>query len=123
MNAYDLVLQAVDLIYRMKYTDFLRAGPLLHRAIEADDSYATAYAYAALWQIHNINQGWTNNQTEDAKEAVRLANAAIERDPADGFALAVCGHGTSQLFRAYGEGIEYSTALSRQHREMQWFGR
>jgi TolB-like protein/class 3 adenylate cyclase len=106
MTAYDLVLQAVDLIYRMNHADFVRAGPLLQRAIEADDGYATAYAYSALWKIHNINQGWTTNQKVDAEEALRLAAAAIDRDPADGFALAVYGHGTSQQLRDYRAGME-----------------
>jgi adenylate cyclase len=106
LTAYDLVLQAVDLIYRMNYADFVRAGPLLQRAIQADDGYATAYAYSALWNIHNINQGWTRDQKADAEEALRLAKGAIERGPADGFALAVCGHAQSQLFRDYSAGIE-----------------
>ncbi len=62
MNAYDLVMQAIDLIYRMNFDDFSRARPLLQKAIEADDSYAAAYCYASLWHIHNIAQGWTNDQ-------------------------------------------------------------
>lgn len=101
MNAYDLVLQAIDLIYRMNFTDFSRAGELLHQAIVADDSYAVAYAYAALWQVHRIMQGWTNTPKSDVLEAARLAAAAVKHDPADGFALAVEGHTKAILFREY----------------------
>ena len=106
MNAYDLLLQAIDLLYRMNPSDFKQAGHLLHRAIAADDSYALAHAYAALWQVHNINQGWTTNQQADSIEAARLAAAAVERDPADGFALAICGHTKAVLFRDYPGAIE-----------------
>jgi adenylate cyclase len=106
MNAYDLVLQAIDLIYRMNFADFDRAGSLLKRAIEADDHYATAYTYAALWQIHNINQGWSNDHQADSSEALRLASTAVDRDPADGFALAICGHVKSVLFRDYRGAME-----------------
>ena len=106
MNAYDLLLQAIDLLYRMNPSDFRQAGQLLHRAIAADDTYALAHAYAALWQVHNINQGWTTNQEADSIEAARLATAAVERDPADGFALAICGHAKAVLFRDYSGAIE-----------------
>ena len=105
INAYDLVMQAIDLIYRMTFADFSRARTLLEKAIELDDSYAAAYTYAALWYIHNVNQGWTNDQEADSKEAARLAAAAVERDPTDGFALAVSGHTKSVLFRDFDAAI------------------
>jgi adenylate cyclase len=101
MNAYDLLLQAIDLAYHMNEADFARGGQLLRQAIAADDTYATAYAYAALWQTHNINQGWTTNLDADSKEAARLAAAAVDLDPTDGFALAVNGHIKGVLFRDY----------------------
>jgi adenylate cyclase len=107
INAYDLVMQAIDLIYRMKFAEFSRARTLLDKAIELDDSYPAAYTYAALWHIHNVNQGWTNDQEGDSKEAARLAAAAVERDPTDGFSLAVHGHTKSVLFRDY----EAATAI------------
>lgn len=103
LNAYDFVMQAIDLMYRMNFSEFEQAGSLLQRAIEADQNYSTAYAYAALWRIHNIAQGWTNDQRADSIEAARLAAAAVDRDPADGFALAVHGHAKSFLFREYDE--------------------
>ncbi len=101
MNAYDLLMRAIDLLYRMTPLDFVQAGKLLRHAIAADDTYATAYAYAALWQVHNINQGWTTNQEADSIEAARLAAAAVDRDPGDGFALAILGHTKAVLFRDY----------------------
>jgi TolB-like protein/class 3 adenylate cyclase len=106
MNAYDLLLQAIDLLYHMNRSDFARGGELLRQAIAADDTYATAYAYASLWQLHNINQAWTTNFEVDSREATRLAAAAVERDPADGFALAVYGHAKGVLFRDYSGATE-----------------
>jgi adenylate cyclase len=101
MNAYDLLMRAIDLLYRMTPSEFVQAGKLLRDAIAADDTYATAYAYAALWQVHNINQGWTTNLEADSIDAVRLAVAAVDRDPCDGFALAILGHIKAVLFRDY----------------------
>jgi adenylate cyclase len=101
MNAYDLVMQAIDLMYRMNFSDFTQAGTLLQNAIAADENYAPAYAYAALWHIHNVVQGWAGENGPDRAEAVRLSAAAMDRDPADGFALAVHAHTKSMLFREY----------------------
>lgn len=105
LNAYDLVMQAIDLMYRMNFPDFTQAGTLLQQAIAADESYATSYAYAALWHIHNVVQGWAAENGPDRAEALRLSAAAIDRDPADGFALAIHAHTKSMLFR------EYETAI------------
>jgi class 3 adenylate cyclase/TolB-like protein len=101
LNAYDLVMQAINLLYRMNFDDFSRARTLLQKAIEADDSYSVAYSYSALWHIHNIAQGWTHDQEADSVEADQLAAAAVDRDPTDGFALALCAHTKSFLFRQY----------------------
>jgi adenylate cyclase len=106
MNAYDLLMRAIDLLYRMIPADFAQAGKLLRAAIAADETYATAYTYTALWLVHNINQGWTTNQQEDSIEAARLAAAAVDRDPSDGFALAILGHTKAVLFRDYDSSIE-----------------
>jgi adenylate cyclase len=107
LNAYDLVMQAIDLMYRMNFADFTQAGLLLQEAIAADESYATAFAYAALWHIHNVVQGWASENGPDRVEALRLSAAAIDLDPADGFALAVHAHTKSMLFREYEAAISF----------------
>jgi adenylate cyclase len=113
MNAYDLVMQAIDLMYRMNFADFTQAGSLLQEAIVADQNYATAYAYAALWHVHNVAQGWTGDSSPDRTEAARLAAAAVERDPMDGFALALLAHTKSFLFRDYAAACDlFERALS-----------
>lgn len=113
MNAYDLVMQAISLMYRMDFADFAHAGALLQRAIVADQNYATSYAYAALWHIHNIAQGWAGENGPDRDEAARMAAAAVDQDPADGFALALLAHTKSFLFRDYPAACElFHRALS-----------
>jgi adenylate cyclase len=105
MNAYDLVMQGIDLLYRMNFTDLARAGTLLQNAIDADPNYATAYAYAALWRVHWIVQGWSSDLAADSIEADKLAACAVERDAADGFALAIYGHVKSLLLHEHMTGM------------------
>lgn len=113
LNAYELLMKAIDFMYRMNFFDFGRAGELLQAAIASDPSYATPYAYAALWHIHNVAQGWGAEGGPDAAEAARLATAAVDRAPADGFALAVLGHTKALLFKDYDASLDlFDRALS-----------
>jgi len=105
MDAHDLVLRAVDLMYRLNLEDFNSALPLLKRAIELDPDYAKAYAMAAKWHGLTFGQGWSTDQALDARECDRLAAQAIAHDSGDPLALALCGHHKSFLFRDYDRAI------------------
>jgi adenylate cyclase len=104
MDAYDLVLQAISLLYRMEYKAFSGARGLLQQAMSLDDSYAPAWAYAAQWHTFRVGQGWTTDARADSLEAERLAEAAIERDANDATALAINGHTKSFLMHDYDAG-------------------
>jgi TolB-like protein/class 3 adenylate cyclase len=104
MSAYDLVLQAIDLLYRMEYRAFSGARGLLQQARVADDQYAPAWTYAAQWHTFRIGQGWSSDIHADSVEAERLALAAIDRDRNDAMALAVGGHARSFLLHDYEAG-------------------
>jgi adenylate cyclase len=101
MDAYDHFLQALALLYRLNERDFTRAGTLVQRAIALDDSYATAYALASEWHGLRIGQGWSPDPAGDSREAVRLAEAAVDRDSMNVRALTLLGHYRSYLFRDY----------------------
>jgi adenylate cyclase len=101
MDAYDLLLQALDLLYRLDYAAFSRARGLLQLAIENDLDYAAPHAYAAQWHIFRISQGWSNDPDADSHEAARLAAMAIERDQQDAMGLALHGHALSWFFKRY----------------------
>jgi tetratricopeptide (TPR) repeat protein len=106
MDSYDLVLQAIDLLYRMEYRPFSGARTLLQQARVADEDYAPAWTYAAQWHTFRIGQGWSTDLRADSAEAERLAMAAIELDRNDATALAVCGHARSFLLHDYDAGAE-----------------
>ena len=101
LTAYDLVLQALDLLYRLERESFPRARGLLQQAIALDPGYAPAWSHAATWHMFNIGQGWSLSREEDFAEAARCADAAIERDGNDATALAIRGHMLSFTRRDY----------------------
>jgi adenylate cyclase len=101
LTAYDLVLQALEYLYRMDYESHSRARGLLQQAIALDPGYAPAYTYTAYWHIFRVGEGWSTDPDADAEEAARVARAAIEREGNDALALAIFGHVQSFLLRDF----------------------
>ena len=107
MTAYDLVLQALDLLYRMDHESFSRARGLLQQAISHDPNYAPAYSYTAYWYIFRVGEIGSSDPEADAAAAALHAAAAIERDPNDPLALAIYGHVQSFLLKQYDRAVSF----------------
>jgi adenylate cyclase len=101
MDAYDHFLQALSLLFRLERADFANAGVLLRRAIALDDSYATSYALTAEWHGLRVGQGWSPDPESDRREALRLAQAAVDRDPNNIRAITLLAHYRSYLFKDF----------------------
>jgi adenylate cyclase len=101
MTAYDLVLQALDLLYRMDYESFSRARGLLQQAMAHDPNYTPAYSYTAYWYVFRVGEMGSPDPDADAAAAVRHAAAAIERGGNDALSLAIYGHVLSFLVKDY----------------------
>lgn len=106
LNAYDYLLQALDLLYRLDFGSFAQARTLLEKAIDEDENYAAPYAFLAHWHLFNIQEGWSTAADAEVGEVVRLSNMAIARDPSNALALALLGHAKSMLFRDYDAALE-----------------
>ncbi|MFL6835908.1 MAG: adenylate/guanylate cyclase domain-containing protein [Bradyrhizobium sp.] len=101
LTAYELVLQAFDLLYRMDYDSFSRARGLLEQAISHDPNYALAYSYVALWYVFRIGEIGSPDPDGDAIAGAKYATEAIARGGDDAFALAVYGHVQSFLLNDF----------------------
>jgi adenylate cyclase len=101
LDAYDFVLRGLDLMYRLRRDEFERAREMFQRAIDLDPAYATPYALSANWHSIRVGQGWSEDLIRDYQEVTRLGTAALERDPFDALALALCGHVRAFLFHDY----------------------
>lgn len=99
MTGYDLLLQALDLLYKMDADSFARARGLLQQAMVLDPSYAPPFTYAALWHVFRVGEFGSPDPDADSKAAVDRALAAIERDGNDALALAIYGHVQAYLLR------------------------
>jgi adenylate cyclase len=113
MTAYDLVLQALNLLYRMDYESFSQARGLLQRAIAIDPGYAPAYAYAADWHMIRFAESYSTDPDSEIAAAMAHASAALERGGDDPLALAIYGHGQSLLLK------DHATALTHLDRAIE----
>lgn len=101
MTAYDLVLQALDLLYRMDYDSFSRARGLLEQAISHDPNYTPAYSYIAFWYVFRVGEIGSPDPRADALAGAKYAAEAIERGANDALALAVHGHAQAFLLHEF----------------------
>jgi TolB-like protein/class 3 adenylate cyclase len=107
LTAYDLVLQALEYLFRLDYESHSRARGLLQQAIIHDPAYALAHTYTAYWHIFRVGEGWSDDPDADAREAARVARTAIDHDRNDALALAIHGHVQSFLLKNYHAALSY----------------
>lgn len=100
-DAYDYLLRGLDLLYRLDRTEFDQALHMFQQAIRLDPNYAAPYAFTALWHSARTQQGWSNDQAADFAAVEQFAAAALQRDPLDIWALALCGQLRALLFRDF----------------------
>jgi adenylate cyclase len=98
LNAYDYLLRGLDLLYRLDFPSFSQARTMLEKAREEDPAYAAPCAYLAHWHMFNIAEGWSAASDTEAGQVISLARSASERDPSNGLALAIEGHGRSMFY-------------------------
>lgn len=106
LEPYHLMLQAKELVFRLVYEDFVKAGALLRRAAEIGPEFAPAHAMLADWHSINIWEGWSDNPVTDRVALDDHVRKAIALSPRDGRVMALWAHNRMMFNR------EYDVALS-----------
>lgn len=94
LNAYDLYLRALPLIrgvrdFRVEH--FTEAIALLDRAIELDPGFAPALALCSSAHELRFTNGGAAPGVDDVREALNLAERALEADSSDAMVLMTAG--------------------------------
>jgi tetratricopeptide (TPR) repeat protein len=88
LDAYDLVLRAVEIQLRFTPSDNSKARELLQKAIALDPNYARAYSVLAWNYLHDFRYYHPARPQESYQKALDLASKAVALDPSLGW-----GHG------------------------------
>jgi adenylate cyclase len=107
LTVYDVLLEALDSLYRLDAASLARARTLLERAICLDPGYAPSYSYLAYWYILHVGEGQSESPDKDSQAAARAAASAIEHNANDALALAIYGHVQAFLLHDYDQAVYY----------------
>ena len=104
-TAYDLVLRAMPLIWRMERGSYMQAGEYLAKSIELDPEFASARAWYAIWYNFYVGQGWAPDPVAAMEQASLQAERAVALDSQDARGLTIAGHIRAFLSRQPQEGL------------------
>ena len=132
LNAYDLVLRSLPLIFAMVPKDAEIAIPLLENAVKLQPDYGAAYAFLGWCYHHRFVRGGMHE--EDRATAIQHARAAIAHGSDDATALAVAAHviiylahDTVTAFKLFDRALELSSsnvfALNLNAIALAWMGK
>jgi tetratricopeptide (TPR) repeat protein len=132
LNAYDLVLRSLPLVFAMMRKDAEIAIPLLESAVKLQPDYGAAYAFLGWCYHHRFVRGGLRE--EDRIAAVQHARAAITHGSDDATALAVAAHVLTYLehdtvtaLKLFDRALELSNsnifALSLSAIALAWMGK
>jgi TolB-like protein/class 3 adenylate cyclase/Tfp pilus assembly protein PilF len=93
LTAYDYYLRALaPLLSIYRKETFEQARPLLHKAIELDPEFASAYAVTSFWYGVSLTFGWSKDRGKDTQLSIELARKALELDSEDAAVLTYAGY-------------------------------
>src|SRR5262245_21549719 len=132
LNAYDLVLRSLPLVFVMMPKDAEVAIPLLESAVKLQPDYGAAYAFLGWCYHHRFVRGGLLEA--DRIAAIQHARAAIAHGSDDATALAVAAHVITYLehdtvaaLKLFDRALELSNsnifALSLSAIALAWMGK
>jgi adenylate cyclase len=80
LEAYQKILQAMEVLQRFTPEANIQARQLVEEAIALDPKYPVAYRALAWTHYNELWGGWSKNRAESFKQAVQIAQKAVDLD-------------------------------------------
>lgn len=113
LRAYTLLMGAIALMHRLSLDDFSESGKLLQALIERGGRHSIPYAWLANWHVLRVQQGWSQDERQDAYLALEATKRALDIEPDCSLALAVDGFVHTNLLKKFDVAMErYNHAIS-----------
>lgn len=92
LDSNALLLGGIALMHRSTARDLERSRELLDAVTERHRRVATPWAWVAKWHILNIIQGRSADAPAEFRQAIDIADRALDLEPHSSLALAIKGH-------------------------------
>ncbi len=92
LESHALLLGGINLMHRSTAHDLERSRELLDAVSERHNRVATPWAWLAKWHILNIIQGRSADAAAEFRQAIDIADRALDLEPTSSLALAIKGH-------------------------------
>jgi adenylate cyclase len=102
-----LMLGGITLMHRSTPRDLQRSHELLEAVVDRHKRVATPWAWLAKWHIMQVVQGLAPEPARAFREAIGVADRALDLEPNSTLAMAIKGHALCHL----GEDVEGSRRL------------
>ena len=91
LEAYQKILQAMEVMQRFSPEANIQAQQLAEEAIALDPKYPVAYRVLAWSHYNELWGGWSKNRAESFKQAVQIAQKAVDLDDTEAGAHILLG--------------------------------
>ena len=99
LRAYTLLMGAIALMHRLSLREFNEANRLLQALIDRGVHQPVPYAWLANWHVLRVQQGWSEDERQDAYLALEATKRALDVDPECSLALAIDGFVHTNLLK------------------------
>jgi len=125
LDSNALMLGGITLMHRSTPRDLQRSQQLLEAVVERHKRVATPWAWLAKWHIMQVVQGLTEEPAHAFREAVSVADRALDLEPHSSLAMAIKGHALCHLGEDVGESqrLLFSATDANPNDPMAWLYR
>lgn len=110
LDSHTALMGGISLMHRSTARDLDHSRQLLQAVSERHKRVATPWTWLAKWHILNVVQGRSPDAPTEFRQAIQLADRALDLEPASSLALAIKGHVQCHL----GTQLDESRQLLRQ---------
>ena len=107
LEATQLVLRAIPMLYSFDHARFDEAGQMLRTALDRDPGNAMAAAWSAYWHLFNIGQGWSKDGAQSMRLLEEQSLLALRIDPGNAEAMGIYAHACSFLHKDFDRALHY----------------
>jgi class 3 adenylate cyclase/TolB-like protein len=92
LESHTALMGGISLMHRSTARDLDRSRQLLQAVSERHHRVATPWTWLAKWHILNVVQGRSPDAPTEFRQAIQLADRALDLEPSSSLALAIKGH-------------------------------